>query len=143
MKAKEYLNGIRRKRLHCQTLWERVKELRTQAEGLRAVTYDKDRVQVSPANRMEDTLIKLESITKKYVDALEAYHTELEKARDEIDAMPNEMYREVLILRYMTDDEDGRQMSLEKIACTMHRNFDHVRHIHGNALREFERMFLE
>ena len=142
MTAKEYLTGIRKQRLHCRMLAERIEELNNQAQGLKAITYDKDRVQVSPTNKMEDLVLKMDEISGKFSKSIDRYYKSVEKATKQISDLPKETHREILMLRYMKDDENGRQMTFEQIACIMHKSYEWVCHLHGHALKEFERMFL-
>lgn len=52
MTAKEYLLEIRRAKHAMNSLMFRCEELRNQAAGVGAITYDKDKVQTSPENHM-------------------------------------------------------------------------------------------
>lgn len=143
MTAKEYLNSVRRKREHCRQLEERRQELEAQAAGLKAIVYDKDRVQTSPENRMESIMVKLAALDEKYAKTIAEYHEAQLKLEQQLQGMKNPMYAEVLTLRYAVDDRDGRQMSFERIACTMYKSYEWVRHLHGEALQEFQRMYLK
>lgn len=142
MKAKEYLNGVRRRQLFCRTLAEKLDELEHQATGLKAITYDKDRVQTSPENRMEDLMVQISRIEERYNKAITEYHRYVLEATERVLRMPNDAHVEILRLRYLTDD-NGRRMSFERIACLMNKSFDWVRHLHGAALAEFERLYLK
>lgn len=46
MTAKEYLSEIQKYKRIAGSMEMRMEELRTQAEGVKAITYDKDRIQV-------------------------------------------------------------------------------------------------
>ena len=142
MKAKKYLGEIRRQRLNVISLYERIEEINHQMSGLKAIVYDKDRVQVSPSNKMEELFAKMDELSEKFVQANIKYQTAGAKAEQQIKGMPKETQREILTLRYLKDGEDGRQMTFEQIACIMHKSYEWVCHLHGNALREFERMYL-
>lgn len=142
MTAKEYLTGIRRKRLHCLSLRERLSEIENQMSGLKAIVYDRDRVQASPSNTMEELFVKYDELTEKFVRASLKYQTAVEKAERQINEMPKEAHREILTLRYLKDDANGRQMTFEQIACVVHKSYEWVCHLHGHALKEFERMYL-
>lgn len=141
MTAKEYLNGVRQKELHCRMLHEKIEELYAQAGGLKAITYDKDRIQVSPENRLEELVIRIEEVSAEYAKEIVKCRREVEKITAQIDGMENPLYKEVLRYRYVESDH-GRRMSFEKISCLMHKSFDWVRHLHGAALQEFERRYL-
>ena len=142
MTAKEYLNQIRRNRLHQKILLEKIEELNTQAQGLKAITYDKDRIQVSPSNKLEEYMVRITVLAEKYARNVLRYEALENKIRGQIQAMPNDAQMEVLMLRYVETDENGRQMTFERIACILHKSFDWVCHLHGYALKEFERRYL-
>lgn len=142
MKAKEYLTNIRRQRLHALSLHERLEEIHTQMAGVKAITYDKDRVQISPSNTMEELFVKYDALSDKFVRTMLKYNAAVEKAKRQIDEMPKETQREILTLRYLEDGENGRQRTFEEIACIMHKSYEWVCHLHGYALKEFERMYL-
>lgn len=127
--------------MYVKALEDRVAELEHKMQGLKAITYDADRVQTSPTNRMEELYMALEDAVERNVKKYKKSVGEIEKAFEQVHMMDNPLHIEILTLRYFTDDEDGRQMSLERIACIMHRSFDHVRHLHGRALQEFERIY--
>lgn len=142
MTAKEYLNGVRRKRIHCRMLKEQREELEAQAQCVKAIAYDKDHVQASPRNSMEELVATIVEIEEQYDKLLWEFHVANLKAERQIRAMKNPAYADVLWLRYMVDDENGRQMSIERIACEMYKSYEWVRHIHGSALKEFEKLYL-
>lgn len=142
MKAKEYLNGVRRMQLKCIALKAKADEFERLAGGAKAIDYSRDKVQTSPANKMEEYSIKAHAIREKLTREIEAYRKKIKVIQRQIDGIQNQTYWEVLTYRYMTDD-DGRQMSLEKIACKMSKSYEWVRHVHGAALQEFERRYLQ
>lgn len=141
MTAKEYLNGVRQKQLHCRMLLEKIEELETQASGLRAITYDKDRVQVSPSNTMESVIVKMMEVADEYKAELDEYKAEVDRVKKQINEMPNQLHAELLRYRYIETD-NGRRMSLELISCKMHKSFEWVRHLHGEALQAFAKRYL-
>lgn len=143
MNAKEYLNGVRQMRIHCRMLYDRRNELYAQAQGMKAIAYDADRVQTSPRNSMEELIVTLEEMGDEYASEIRECVKATRTASRQIRRMKNQAYADVLRLRYMVDDECGRQMSIERIACEMCKSYEWVRHIHGNALREFERLYLK
>ena len=141
MTAKEYLSGIRKKRLHCRTLATKLEELEEMAKGVKAIRYDRDNVQTTPENSMEKYLAEYMDVRIELSKALVEYGEQMAKAEWQIEAMPNPIHAEVLRLRYI-DDDNGRRMTFERISCIMHRSFDWVRHLHVQALKEFERRYL-
>ena len=142
MTAKEYLLEIRRKKKIMLSLMSRCEELRHQAEGVGAITYDKDKVQVSPEDRMGRLMAQLVDLEKKYAQSIVDYHEAIQTRAEQIEAMDNPVHSEILRLRYLEDDKRGNQMRLEEIAYRMNRSFAWVAHLHGQALEEFRKKYL-
>ena len=131
MTAKEYLSKIQGYKQTLQKYVDRIEELYADASGLKAIVYDKDRVQVFPEDRMEKIFIKIEAEVEKYARARIRYERELHKRIDMIGALDNAQYIQILTLRYI----DGKRW--EEIACLMNYSFRHVTRLHGQALAAF------
>lgn len=142
MTAKEYLSKIQIYRRAIMSTQLRIEELEHQASGIRAITYDRDRVQVSLENRMEDIMVRIATQAEKMGKQIIRYQREVAKREKQIAGMDNPDYAEILRLRYIELDEGGRPMSLEEIACEMHLSFYRVAHLHGEALETFKRKYL-
>ena len=54
MKAKEYLSQIRNMKDALDRCYDHIEELCHEASGVKAIVYDRDRVQVSPSNKLEE-----------------------------------------------------------------------------------------
>lgn len=139
MTAKEYLSEIQKMRRLLHSLEIRAEELRTQAEGMKAITYDRDKVQVSPASRMEDLVVRLVEVEEEYGRQIVRYHTEMQKRIKQIAALRSD-YAEILRLRYV--EGNGHPLRLEEIALRMHLSWPRVKHLHGEALEAFRRKWL-
>lgn len=135
MTAKEYLLEIHKSRRILHTLEQRTEELRTQAEGLKAIAYDKDKVQVSPSNTMEEVIIKLVEVEEEYGRQMVKYHEAIMTRVRQIQEL-SAISAELLTLRYV----DG--LSLWKVSKRMHKEYDWTRHLHGIALEEFKKKWL-
>lgn len=130
MTAKEYLSKIQTYRRIMQSYADRIEELYHEASGLKAIVYDKDRVQVSPEQKMEKIFAQIDAETEKYAKASIRYQKEVRKRIDQIEAVGG-TFAELLILRYI----DGKRW--EEIACVMHYSFRHITRLHGQALAAF------
>ena len=148
----ESIEAMSRDRIERQT--EELERLYHLAGGLKAITYDRDIVQVSPENRLEAICVQIEEASTKVSQAVmkerleagkkvRAYEEKIQVIADQIAGMEKEDHAEILRLRYLETEADGRQMRLERIACVMNRTFDRVRHLHGEALEEFRRKYLK
>lgn len=142
MTAKEYLSKIQTYRRTVQTYADRIEELYHDASGLRAIVYDKERVQVSPENKLEKIFEKIDREAEKYAKARVRYEVEVQKRVDQIAGMDRPEYCEILRLRYVELEEDGSMKKLEQIACMMHLSFWRTAHLHGEALEAFRRKYL-
>ena len=142
MTAKEYLSKIQTYRQMVQTYAERIEELYHEATGVKAIVYDKDRVQVSPENRFEEMMVRIDAEAEKWAKARMRYERETQKRIEQIAGLERNDYVEILRLRYVELDKDGRPMTLEEIACKMHLSFWRTAHLHGEALEAFRRKYL-
>ena len=125
-----------------QTYADRIEALYHDAAGVKAIVYDKDRVQVSPENRFEEIMAKIDAEARKWAAARLKYEKEVQKRVEQIAGMERAEYAEILRLRYIEIGQDGRMMSLEEISCRMHLSFYRVAHLHGEALEAFRRKYL-
>ena len=105
--------------------------------GLKAIVYDKDRVQTSPTNMIEEQMVRLDELTADYAMALARREEAIRIREEQIGKMPKVQHREILIERYLRQ----RRKSFERIACDTHRSYDRVKHLHTEALIEFARIF--
>lgn len=142
MTAKEYLLQIRTLRRRCESLENQLQELRTQAEGVKAITYDKDRVQTSPENRMEILMLRIVDIESKYVKTLANCHAAIQIREKQIAGLDNQLFAEVLTLRYIDNRsfDDMARIIQQKYPGKVYRN-DYIRHVHGWALKAFENKY--
>lgn len=147
MTAKEYLLEIQKYRRIINSLASQVEGIRTEIEGLKGIRYDKDRVQTSPTNKLEELMAeylpKLEELEGRYVAELVRYRTELLKRFRQIAELDNPEHVEVLRLRYIETDTKGRQLSWKEIARLMAWSYSKVTHMHGYALQAFDSKYLQ
>ena len=142
MTAKEYLSKIQTYRQTMQVYADRIETLYHDAAGIKAIVYDKDRVQVSPENRFEEIMAKIDTEARKWAAARLKYEKEVQKRVEQIAGMERAEYAEILRLRYIEIGSDGRMMSLEEISCRIHRSYPNIKHLHGWALNAFQRKYL-
>ena len=143
MTAKEYLGKIQTYKQIMQTYADRIETLYHDAAGIKAIVYDKDRVQVSPENRFEQIMAKIDAEARKWAAARLKYEKEVQKRVEQIAGMERAEYAELLRMRYIEGmnllqitlaikDKDGGQRY----------SYDHVKHMHGWALAEFQKKYL-
>lgn len=135
MTAKEYLLKIQTYRRIMQSYADRIEELYHDASGLKAIVYDKDRVQTSPQDHMEAVFVKIDREAEKYAKARARYEAEARKRMEEIAGLDNPVHVQLLVLRYI----EGK--SWEEIACAIGYTFRHTTRLHGDALNAFSRKY--
>lgn len=143
MTAKEYLKKVHDMRRRQDRLLERLIELKEQAQGIKAITYDKDRVQTSPVNRFEELMVRLADLETRYAFAIARYNTEIQQIEAQIESLDNADYEEVLRLRYLVKTPNYKPMLLEEVALRMHKSYPRVKHLHGEALEAFRKMHMK
>lgn len=142
MTAKEYLSKIQANKRIIQSYADRIKELRHEATGLKAITYDKDRVQTSPENRLEKIFEAIYAIEEEYARDKVKYETEARKITTQIKNMEKPLHAELLHFVYV----DG--LSLRLAAAKIQVNHpdkvygeDYIRQVHGWALDAFDQKY--
>ena len=135
--AQRYLSQIAYMRKDVARIALQVDKIRHDVTGIRAIVYDKDRVQVSPVNTFEEQMVRLDEITEAYAEKLAQMHEAIQIREDQIRNMPKAAHREILTERYLR----YRKKSLERIADEMHMSHDWVRHLHTEALVEFAKIY--
>lgn len=142
MTAKAYLSEIRTYKRIMRNLELKCEELRVKASGVGAIVYDKDKVQVSPKNMMENIVAELVRTEERYGKAIAKYYEAVRIREEQIAGMENPLHSEILRMRYLEEDRNGNMMRLEEIAYKTNRSFSSVAHLHGEALQAFGRKYL-
>lgn len=138
MTAKQYLSQVQYLMSKVRRADERIEYLRTEAEGLKGIRYDKLRVQSSPnPDPIADYMAKLEEAEEKERQLKLAYINTYDTIRSQIDQIEPQLFQQILAYRYL----DG--WKLERIADHLHYSYDWIRTSHGRALQEFERMHMQ
>jgi hypothetical protein len=141
MKAKEYLRQVMKldKMISAREL--QCEEIRTRIEGVSAITYDKPSIQSSISGdniNLYDALIGKENEIKAII-------LDYEQTRDEIVAaiymLENVQHAVLLEKRYLEYDKDSfREKRFEEIAVEMKYSYDRIVHMHGEALKEMQKL---
>ncbi len=143
MTAKEYLSEICKYNRIAISLAEQVDIIRNEIGGLKGIAYDKDRVQTSPSNRMEELIPKLIKAEEQYTESLIKYRMEYLKRVRQIVELGKPEYVEVLQLRYIEQDDKGHTLNWHEIADRMNWSYSKVTHLHGYALQAFAKKYLQ
>lgn len=136
MTAKEYLNEVNNYRRIIRSIELQIEEARHQATQIRAIVYDKDRVQTSPsASAMDQFIMRLDELGDRYVTNLIQYRAEIDKRSKMINALPNPTHAQILRLRYING------LKWKSICVEMGYTFRHTTKLHGYALQAFAEQF--
>lgn len=135
MTAKEYLNHIKNCYQTMQALYDRLLETRTKIEGLKAITYDRERVQVSPSNKTEELIAQLVETEDQLSQEVREHFEEVVEATKRIYSLESERQIKVLEMRYI------KGMRWQTIADEMEIEYRSVTRLHGKALRSFEKKY--
>ena len=141
MTAKQYLGEIHALRRRARGLKLREEELRTAAEGLRAIVYDKDKVQTSVVNRFDGIMAELMEVQTKYAKEIRMCMKMIQIREDQIAGLENERHRDILRMRYI-EEVGGRQMTVDEIRKELCITYTHASHLHADALRAFAKKYL-
>lgn len=133
MGAKEYLNQIRLLDIRVGQRIEELEEMRHRISVLTGIDYSKDRIQSTPSsgNKQIEDLVDFENTV------LDLIHKETKlkhKVIGEIQELTNPIHVDLLFRRYV------ECQSFEKIACDMGYAYNYVCTLHGDALKEFDKV---
>lgn len=137
MKAKEYLMQIEILSVKIEQKKQRAKEYRDLALCSGGFDYSKERVQTSNlGGQIEDRIIRYVSLESEITENIFMLQQMKDKITGEIHNLNNSDYIILLYKRYV------ECKTLGQISKDMHYSYDRVRHMHGNALMEFEKINL-
>ena len=138
MTAKQYLMEVHKLRRRISSLELQQEELRTKAEGLKAIVYDKDKVQTSVANRFDTIMTELVTVQEEYARTIAECYAAIAMREKKISAL-QPRYAEVLMWRYVKQHEkDGRMYYFREIAKKMNYSEVQIKRVHSQALAAFE-----
>lgn len=135
---KEYFRQIRREQLEIIHLAEMIEH-----EELtllpKAVTYDKDRVQISPEDILARSAAEIVEMQEELGRSILILKRKKAKAESMIIQLENSDEREVMRYYYL-DSIDGKLLKWDDVADKMHREKRQIFRIHGNALSNLSKI---
>ena len=139
MTAKEYLSQVIKLKKKAESLTRKEEELRSRAEGLKAIVYDKDKVQVSAIDKMPDAIAELIETQVKLATTIAACYQYIARCEEMIGQLHSVKQAEVLRWRYI-EDNAGRQYYFSEIAEKMDiQDTSTVIKLHKRALKSFQK----
>lgn len=132
MTAKEYLRRIRDAESDLRSAEMDYQRARDDVMNLKAIEYDKDKVNNSHIGDLSDAIAALEKYAARVSEQWDRLIVMREEAKERIGEIADGRYREVLHRRYLQGE------SWEYIAVGMGYAFRTVLWLHGKALKQFE-----
>lgn len=135
MTTKRYLKQIIRLQKSIEYRKEQLEELRELSTSIGSFDYSKDIVDTTPTgDGMEKKIIKIADLEADLTRKIILYTAKKNQIIEEIESLEEPKYVEILMKMYVEDK------SLEEVAVEMAYSYDRVRHLHGLALVEFEKI---
>ena len=137
MKAKEYLLQIETLQTKIEQKRQRAKEYRELALTSGGFDYSKERVQTSNhSGQIENPVIRYIALEQEINEDILLLQQTKDKITGEIHNINNPDFIKLLYERYV------ESINLGVIAKEMQYSYDRIRHMHGEALKEFEKINL-
>lgn len=137
MTAKEYLAQVKTLSFYVNEKYNDIKELRAKITFLSAIDYSAVKVQTSNTgkDRNLELIERLADVEAEFGRAAIKAANKKALILDQINALPDDRYREILNRRYI------KFQALEKIAVEMSYNYHWICHLHGEALQAFDKAY--
>lgn len=137
MKAKEYLQRLKRLDTVINQKIKELEELRTMSTSVGGVDYSKERVQTSPSQDAPFTKIiyRMIDLDEEINREIDNYVDEKHRIINQIQGLENEKYIKLLYLRYVEFKK------FEEIAIEMNFTYQYTIELHGYALKDFEETY--
>lgn len=134
MKAKEYLQQLKRLDELINQKIKEVTDLRERATSVSGIDYSKDKVQTSPSGDTPFVKLigKIADLEAEINAEIDSFVNEKHKIINQIQSLKNADYISLLFKRYVEFKK------FEIIAIEMNFTYQYVLELHGCALREFE-----
>ena len=139
MKAKEYLRHLQRLDTMINQKIKELNDLRMISQSTGGMDYSKERVQSSPTGDAPfvQSVLRIAELEKEINAEIDRFVDEKHTIIKQIQSLQNPRYIDILYKRYI------EYKSLEQICVEMKFSYDHIRHLHGDALKEFGEKFLK
>ena len=139
MKAKEYLRHLQRLDTMINQKIKELNDLHMISQSTGGMDYSKERVQSSPTGDAPfvQSVLRIAELEKEINAEIDRFVDEKHTIINQIQALQNPRYIDILYKRYI------EYKSLEQICVEMKFSYDHIRHLHGDALKEFGEKFLK
>lgn len=137
MKAKKYLLQIEAFQTKIEQKRQRAKEYRELALTSGGFDYSKERVQISNlGGQIENPVIRYVALEQEINEDVRMLEARKDKITDEIHNLEDALHIKILFKKYVECKH------LAMVAEELNYSYDRIRHMHGEALKEFEKINL-
>jgi predicted ATP-dependent protease len=131
--AKQYLNQLKKLDTIIEQKKEELSLLYNEITGGGGIDYAKDRVQTSPQNAQEERICRYVAMEDEIKSNISDYTEKRHRIIDEIHKLKDKRHMDVLYKHYV------EFKGFRAIAKEMHFSYEYIRHLHKDALHEFEK----
>ena len=115
---------------------KQLESIRESLSTLQAIDYSRDRIMTSPKDTMPDRVGQVIDLEHDVVKAIEKYQAEKAVRITQILSLDSSLQKQILIHRYVD------YMALQDIADLLGYSYEYICHVHGDALRDFAKKYL-
>lgn len=137
MSAKDYLRQIKKDRESIRRLRSRKKELSINYNAIRGMDYSADKVQSSPKNTLEEQGWKLLEAMQEIDRDIAEKSISVDEKLDEIERLNDDRYVQILFMMY------SEYKDLKTVSLDMNYDYHYCCQLHGDALKNFEKSYLD
>ena len=136
MTAKEYLNSLKCLNAMIRQKTEELEDLKAKSLSIKAIDYSGERVDKSRSVNAPFVKIldKIVDLSNEIAQDIEKLVMQQHKIIDQIQELKNNKYVDILYKRYV------QFKKFERIALEMNYDYEYIKHLHTDALYEFERI---
>lgn len=136
MRAKQYLGQLKNIKNDIGRIRMQILDIDMKLKSPGALRYDKDPVQTSPSNQMEEQIVRLVEMKDRLLQKENAYREKFMLINEQLDSLENPLHREILKQFFL------EQKKIWKIAIDMDYSQQHIYNHFSIALSEFEDKYL-
>lgn len=137
MRAKQYLSQLQKLDVIIEQNLQELDALKEITVDLKGIDYTKEKVKSSAMHcaDFENTIIKIMDLESKINAEIDKFVGMKHTIINQIQTLNDTKYVQVLHKRYV------EYKGFEQIACEMGYTYQHIRRLHGCALKEFQRCY--
>lgn len=135
LSAREYLGQLQELDTIIKQDTERLNEMKENATGVGAIRYDKERVQTSPRNALEESVCNRITYEQMLNEKISKFISAKEQIIEEIRGLHQNNYIQLLYKVYV------QFKSLKEVSVEIDKSYPYVIELHKKALKMFEETY--